>query len=155
MVFTRMLTLHNIPNSEYYTYLLLYNIVYVIPLLVIVLFFTLTLGARKLTEWEGRVLKLTSGLMMLMLGLALLIRPALLNNALSAFGMLCLALLIDTIIIIVTKALMKVKSSDSEEADSQQDNAHQDDNPELEKDMASKDGQNGHPNRPKGMHHRR
>ncbi|MEM3483717.1 MAG: hypothetical protein QXW00_03170 [Candidatus Woesearchaeota archaeon] len=105
MVFTRILTLHNISRSGYYAYLLLYNLIYVLPLLVIVLFFTLTLGARKLTEWEGRVLKLTSGLMMLLLGIVLLVKPALLNNALVAFLLLGVALLIDLLIILATKLL--------------------------------------------------
>ena len=45
------------------------------PLLAIVLAFTLTLGARKLTERQGRVLKLLSGLMMLGLGAVLLVAP--------------------------------------------------------------------------------
>ena len=53
----------------------LYNVVYVIPLLVITLIFTYTLGARKLSESEGRLLKLLSGIMMLGLGLVLLIAP--------------------------------------------------------------------------------
>ncbi|MEM3450717.1 MAG: hypothetical protein QW439_04120, partial [Candidatus Woesearchaeota archaeon] len=105
MVFTRILTMHNISRSGYYAYLLLYNLIYVLPLLVIVLFFTLTLGARKLTEWEGRVLKLTSGLMMLLLGIVLLVKPALLNNALVAFLLLGVALLIDLLIILATKLL--------------------------------------------------
>ncbi len=43
--------------------------------------FTVTLGSRKLTERQGRVLKLLSGVMMLMLGGVVLFRPALLNNA--------------------------------------------------------------------------
>jgi glutaredoxin len=75
MVFTRVLTLNELPRSAYYGYLVLYNLVYVLPLLAIVLAFTLTLGARKLTERQGRVLKLLSGLMMLGLGAVLLVAP--------------------------------------------------------------------------------
>ncbi|HYQ47550.1 MAG TPA: hypothetical protein VEP69_00665, partial [Thermodesulfovibrionales bacterium] len=62
MVFTRILTLHSLPGPTYYFYLALYNIVYIIPLAAIVITFTVTLGARKLTEWEGRKLKLLSGI---------------------------------------------------------------------------------------------
>lgn len=43
-----------------------------IPLSVIVIVFTATLGAKKLTEGQGRALKLLSGLMMLGLGVVLL-----------------------------------------------------------------------------------
>lgn len=94
MVFTRILTLHRLPSLTYYLYLALYNVVYIIPLASIVIMFTVTLGARKLTEWEGRKLKLVSGLMMLFLGMVLLVRPALLSNVSVAAGMLAVALLL-------------------------------------------------------------
>jgi thiol-disulfide isomerase/thioredoxin len=88
MVYTRMLTLKHLSTLQYYSYLAFYNVVYIIPLAVIVGIFTVTLGSRKLTEWQGRVLKLLSGLMMLGLGLVLLIKPALLNNSLASVGLL-------------------------------------------------------------------
>lgn len=88
MIFTRALTLQNLPVARYYLYLALYSAVYVIPLLVIVVLFATTLGSRKLSEHEGRLLKLISGLMMLALGLLLLIRPALLNNLAVSVGLL-------------------------------------------------------------------
>ena len=59
----------------YYGYLVLYNLIYILPLLTIVLVFTLTLGSRKLSEDQGRVLKLLSGLMMLALGALMLVAP--------------------------------------------------------------------------------
>ena len=75
MVYTRMLTLSELGNAEYYAYLVLYNLVYVLPLLIIVLAFSFTLGAYRLSEQQGRYLKLLSGLMMLGLGLMLLFAP--------------------------------------------------------------------------------
>jgi hypothetical protein len=103
MVFTRILTLHSLPVTTYYAYLALYNIVYIMPLAAIVSVFTVTLGARKLTEWEGRKLKLMSGFMMLGLGLVLILRPALLTNLFAAVGMLISALLVSWIIISLTR----------------------------------------------------
>ncbi len=98
MVFTRMLTLRQLSTAQYWGYLAFYCSVYIVPLAVIVVIFTVTLGGRKLTEWQGRVLKLLSGLMMLGLGLVLLIDPALLNNPLASAllfgGTLALAALI-------------------------------------------------------------
>lgn len=94
MVFTRILTQHELAPSAYYGYLLFYNIIYIIPLLLIVIVFSLTLGARKLTERGGRLLKLLSGLMMLGLGLVLILAPALLNSATIALMLLCAALLL-------------------------------------------------------------
>ena len=80
MVYTRILTLRGLQAFDYYLWLALYNVVYVVPLATIVLVFTYTLGGRKLQESEGRLLKLVSGNMMLGLGLALLFAPEMLNN---------------------------------------------------------------------------
>ena len=80
MVYTRVLTLSQLSPGAHYAYLALYNLVYVLPLLAIVLVFTLTLGSRKLTEDQGRALKLLSGLMMLGLGALMLVAPQWLGN---------------------------------------------------------------------------
>ena len=88
MVFTRVLTLEDLPSTTYYLYLVLYNVIYVLPLLMIVVVFTFTLGSRKLTEREGRVLKLMSGMMMLCLGFLLLFAPEKLSNLPTAVGVL-------------------------------------------------------------------
>lgn len=92
MVYTRYLTLAGLEPLQHYLYLGLYNLIYVLPLLTIVLVFAHTLGRRKLSESEGRLLKLISGFMMLGLGLGLLLRPELINNPLAALGLLVLAL---------------------------------------------------------------
>jgi hypothetical protein len=92
LVFTRILTLSELSTPAYYGYLGLYNLVYVLPLLVIVVIFVLTLGARKLKEEEGRVLKLLSGLMMLGLGLVLLFAPEMLSQPLTALSLILAAL---------------------------------------------------------------
>jgi uncharacterized membrane protein YoaK (UPF0700 family) len=66
-------------------------VIYVLPLLAIVIVFTKTMGARKLTESEGRILKLVSGFMMLGFGLVLLFAPNLLTNTLASILVLVLA----------------------------------------------------------------
>jgi len=93
MVYTRTLTLHHFDSTTYYLYLLLYNLIYVVPLMFIVALFTATLGARKLSLTEGRLLKLLSGLMMLGLGVILLLDPGLLNQFATGLGVLLFALL--------------------------------------------------------------
>jgi thiol-disulfide isomerase/thioredoxin len=107
MVFTRVLTLHNLQIPQYYLYLVLYNVVYVVPLAVIVLLFTATLGSRKLSEHHGQILKLISGMMMLFLALVILIKPALLGNVVVAAGLLFASLAISGAIILVSRALHK------------------------------------------------
>lgn len=94
MVYTRLLTLSGLSMAGHYFYLALYNLIYVVPLVLIVLAFVRTMGSRKMTEREGRLLKLLSGSMMLGLGLLLLIAPERLNNLAVAFGLLGAALVI-------------------------------------------------------------
>ena len=91
MVYTKILTMNSLSIEQYYLYLLFYNLVYILPLLLIVTVFTIKLGSRKLTENEGVVLKLLSGVMMLMLGLLLVVSPQALNNVVVAFSILILA----------------------------------------------------------------
>ena len=98
MVYTRILTLHELSSAQYYLYLALYNVVYILPLLVIVLLFVFTLGARKLSETEGRALKLMSGLMMFGLGLLLLFAPQALSNALAAAAVVLVAILLTAVL---------------------------------------------------------
>jgi hypothetical protein len=93
MLFTRVLTLREMSGSAYYLYLALYNVVYVIPLLGIATAFLVTLGSRKLQRREGRILKLLSGLMMLGLGLALLLRPDWLVDLRAAGGIVLAAVI--------------------------------------------------------------
>ena len=88
MIYTRLLTLHEPDVARHTLYLVLYNVIYVLPLLAIVLAFVRTLGTRKLSEREGRLLKLLSGLMMLGLGVLLLLAPERLDNLGIAFGLL-------------------------------------------------------------------
>lgn len=92
MVFTRILTLRELPMAKYYAYLALYNAVYVTPLFAIVVAFAWTLGSRKLSEREGHLLKLLSGLMMAGLGVVLLAAPAWLARPWAALALLALAL---------------------------------------------------------------
>ena len=85
------MTLRQLDHVEYYLCLLFYNFIYIIPLLLIVIAFVITLGGRKLTLREGRLLKLLSGTMMLGLGLVLLAKPDLLNNLWTGIGLLVFA----------------------------------------------------------------
>lgn len=108
MIYTSVLSMHNLPDIERYMYLVMYNIVYVIPLAVIVIVFSATLGKRKLTEKEGQALKLMSGVMMLGMGVALVIDPTALQNVSLALGLILGSLGI-TALIILGRKLFKAK----------------------------------------------
>ena len=100
MVYTRALTLTDLPTAAFYGYLALYNLIYIIPLLVIVGLFSVRFGSRKLSEREGRVLKLLSGLMMLSLGIALVFAPEALNNPAVAIGLLLMTIVVTAAIVL-------------------------------------------------------
>jgi hypothetical protein len=91
MVYTRLLTLSDLSPGARYGYLAFYNLIYVLPLALIVFAFVGTLGARKLTERGGRLLKLLSGVMMLGLGLVLAVAPVLLSNLWVSAALLAVA----------------------------------------------------------------
>lgn len=91
MVYTRLLTLSDLSPGARYGYLAFYNLIYVLPLALIVFAFVRTLGAHKLSEREGRLLKLLSGVMMLELGVLLTVAPALLDNLLISAVLLAVA----------------------------------------------------------------
>ena len=103
MLFTRVLTLHDLSPAAHYLYLALYNVVYVVPILGIATAFLITFGSRKLQEHEGRTLKLLSGLMMLGLGLALLLRPEWLSDITAAVGIILTAVAATTLIAVFNR----------------------------------------------------
>lgn len=74
-LYTQVLTLQQLPTWQNYAYLFLYNLAYMLDDGLMVFAVVWTLGKHKLQEREGRVLKLISGLVILILGLLMLFRP--------------------------------------------------------------------------------
>jgi len=77
-IYTRVLSLKNLPPLQTYLYIAFYNVLYVVPLAVIVIIFAVTLGHIKFTDKFGKIFKLISGLLMLLLGILLILFPGLL-----------------------------------------------------------------------------
>jgi glutaredoxin len=74
-LYTRVLTEQALPGWAYYGYLTLYNLAYMADDSLMLVIAVVTLSSQKLQERSGRWLKLVSGMVMLALGLALLLRP--------------------------------------------------------------------------------
>lgn len=110
LVYTTELASHNLGSFQYYIFLFFYNVIYVIPLLIILLIFVVKLGGRKLTDLQGRMLKLLSGIMMFSLGIVLLIMPDLLKNVFAAAGIILLSI-ISTFIILLIWNKIKINNS--------------------------------------------
>ncbi len=75
-VYTRILTLRDLPPWKHNGYLALYNVAYVLDDGLMLALAVVTLSRRKLQERGGRWLKLVSGSVMLALGAVLIGRPA-------------------------------------------------------------------------------
>lgn len=74
-VYTQILVARDLPIWQYYGYLALYNVFYMLDDSLLLAAAVVTLRISKLQERGGRVLKLVSGAVMLLLGLALILRP--------------------------------------------------------------------------------
>jgi glutaredoxin len=72
-LFTRILTLRELPPASYYGYMLLYNAAYMIDDIVVLSIGVVMLSRHRLQEKEGRVLKLISGVVMVGLGIYLIV----------------------------------------------------------------------------------
>ncbi len=77
-IYTKVLSLKNIPPLQTYFYIAFYNVMYVLPLATIVIIFAIMLGHIKFTDRFGNIFKLISGILMLLLGILLMFFPGLL-----------------------------------------------------------------------------
>jgi glutaredoxin len=71
-LFTRILTLKELPPIAYYGYMLLYILAYMIDDIIVLTIGVVMLSRHRLQEKEGRVLKAISGVVMIGLGIYLL-----------------------------------------------------------------------------------
>jgi cytochrome c biogenesis protein CcdA len=74
-LYTRILTLRELPRLQYHAYLLLYDVFYMFDDTLVLGLAVVTLSDRRLQRREARWLKLLSGAVMLGLGVALLVEP--------------------------------------------------------------------------------
>jgi thiol-disulfide isomerase/thioredoxin len=100
LYFTNRLAIENLPTLTYYSYIFLYTVVYVIPLFIILVVSVFSLGVKKLTEWQGRFLKLFPGIFLFSFGILMIINYQLLqgNNLLLLLLLIGFDILITVII---------------------------------------------------------
>ncbi len=115
LIFTSRLTSYTLPLLEYYIYIFFYNVVYVVPLMIILLVFVYTLGRRKLTEWQGQKLKLLSGIMIFSFGLLFIIDHTLLENVVAPILLLVVSIISTVVISYVWKKYKKQPEEKQEE----------------------------------------
>ena len=74
-LYTQILSLQGLSTGQHYAYLALYNLAYMFDDALMVGVVVVTLGRHKLAEGEGRILKLLSGFVIVVLGALLLFAP--------------------------------------------------------------------------------
>ncbi len=80
IIFTGILSAKSLANTWiYYLYIAFYNIIYVMPLMVIVAIFIYTFRTHQITERQVQIIKFIGGLIMVLLGIILLVNPALIG----------------------------------------------------------------------------
>jgi len=80
IIYTGILSGRGMESSvSYYFYLALYNLVYVLPLLIIVTIFIYTFRVRKITQRQMEIIKFIGGIIMILLGIVLLVNPGLIG----------------------------------------------------------------------------
>ncbi|MCK4336282.1 MAG: hypothetical protein KAW40_06195 [Candidatus Aenigmarchaeota archaeon] len=101
LAYTKILTSASLPYSQYYLYLIFYNLMYIIPMLIIISIFAITLGKKRFGKLWIRRLKLISGFIILFLGSVLAWNYTLLENILFIFGLIILAIIVSGLIIFI------------------------------------------------------
>ncbi|RLJ00202.1 MAG: hypothetical protein DRP06_02370 [Candidatus Aenigmatarchaeota archaeon] len=109
LAYTKILTSNSLPYMQYYLYLVFYNIVYIIPMAIIVSIFAVTLGKRKFGKTWIKRLKLISGLIILFLGSVLIWNYTLLENVVFLFYIIISAVILSGLIILFSENFKKFK----------------------------------------------
>jgi len=94
----RLETTTSLSSFDKTSYIIAYNIVYVIPLVIIVILFTLSLGKKTLTEWQGQKLKLFSGIMVSSFGILFLFDYKSVENVVTPILILLFSVFITVIL---------------------------------------------------------
>ncbi len=101
LAYTKILTSKSLPSLQYYLYLTLYNLIYIIPMAIIVSIFAITLGKKTFGEKWIRRLKLVSGFIILFLGSVLIWNYVLLENVAFIFQIIIAAIALSGLIILI------------------------------------------------------
>ena len=101
LAYTKILISESLPSLQYYLYLIFYNLIYIIPMAVVVSIFAMTLGKKTFGKEWIKKLKLISGFIILFLGLALIWNYILLENITFVFRIIIAAIVFSGLIILI------------------------------------------------------
>ena len=94
VIWSNLMVANNVNQTNFILLLALYMAIYLIDELVIFSIAAVTMRASKMEEKHGRLLKLVSGVVMFILGLVMIVNPAIMNNINSSLIVFLFALLV-------------------------------------------------------------
>ncbi len=81
IIYTGILSAKSLGTVSYYGYLALYNLVYILPLAVVITIFGYTFQGKKIDQRQMQIIKFIGGLIMILLGIILLVNPGMIGIA--------------------------------------------------------------------------
>jgi thiol-disulfide isomerase/thioredoxin len=81
IIYTGILSAKLLGTVSYYGYLAFYNLVYVLPLAVVITIFGCTFHGKKINQRQMQIIKFIGGLIMILLGIILLVNPGMIGIA--------------------------------------------------------------------------
>jgi len=106
VLWSNLLTAHNVTTATFLLLLLLYMLVYQVVLFVVFISVVTSLKVSRLDERHGRLLKLVGGMLMLVLALVMLIDPGLMDDLASSLLIFGLAFLATIIILVIHQKVL-------------------------------------------------
>lgn len=81
IIYTGILSAKSFEGFSYYGYLAFYNLIYVLPLAVLITIFGYTFQGKKVSQRQMQIIKFIGGLIMILLGIILLVNPGMIGIA--------------------------------------------------------------------------
>lgn len=98
VIWGQLILYYKVSGTQFVSLLLLYILFYLLDELLIFVVIVVTLNISQLQEKHGRFLKLLSGIVMLFLALALVIVPQIMENIVTSFALVLIAVIISIVI---------------------------------------------------------
>jgi cytochrome c biogenesis protein CcdA/glutaredoxin len=106
MIWTNLLSSHEISNMTFIFLFLIYILIYLIDELIVFVGATITLKASKFEEKHGRILKLVGGMIMLALAIAMLFFYEIMNTVMGSIYVFGFAILISFLIMYLHRKVL-------------------------------------------------
>ncbi len=114
VIWGNLLASANVSKVEFAALLFVYMILYQLDEIVIYIVAVFTMKSNKMEEKHGRVLKLFSGLLMIILSVVMLVKPGLMNDVLSSVAVFGTAILLTVIVVAIVDRIGKGKEVTNE-----------------------------------------